>query len=116
MTTKSTVKLSGLTTPIVLDSKAIAAHGTGPAAPDTVDLQRKFQSRQTREIQKVAARSMPVLRPAARSTAKKTVKKKATKKTVAKKLDRTAFLDDLAGQLTTQTEGFAIPVSDLRKS
>jgi CubicO group peptidase (beta-lactamase class C family) len=111
MATKSTVKLSGLTTPIVLDSKAIAAHGTGPAAPDTVDLQKKFQSRQTREIQKIAARSMPVLRPAARSAAKKTVKKKAAKKTVAKKLDRTAFLDDLAGQLSTQTEGFAIEIS-----
>jgi CubicO group peptidase (beta-lactamase class C family) len=111
MATKSTVKLPGLTTPIVLDSKAIAAHGTGPVAPDTVDLQKNFQSRQTREIRKIAARSAPVLRPAARSAAKKTGKKKAIKKALAKKLDRTAFLDDLAGQLSTQTEGFAIEIS-----
>jgi CubicO group peptidase (beta-lactamase class C family) len=110
MATKSTVKLSGLSTPVVLDSKAVAAHRTGPAAPDIVALQRKFQSRQTREIQKIAARTAS--RPALKKATKKTAAKKApAKKAAAKKLDRTAFLDDLAAQLSTQTEGFAMEIS-----
>lgn len=107
MTKNSTVKLPGLSTPIVLDSKTIAAHGTGPSAPDTDALQKKFQNRQTREIKKISARNAPVPRPAARSAAKKAAQKAG----LAKKLNRTAFLDDLAGQLSTQTEGFAIEIS-----
>lgn len=102
MATKSTLKLPGLTTPIVLDNNAVAAHGTGPAAQDTIALQKQFQSRQTREIRKIAARARALPRPTAR---------KAAKKTAAKRLDRTAFLDDLASQLRAQTEGFAIEIS-----
>jgi CubicO group peptidase (beta-lactamase class C family) len=105
MPAKSTVKLPGLRTPIVLDSKAVAAHQTGPAAPEALDLQKKLLRRQTREVQKVAARSKTLRRPAAKKLAKKPAKK------LVKKLDLDGFLDDLAGQLSTQTEGFAIEVS-----
>lgn len=99
------IKLPGLTTPIVLDSKALAAHKTGPGAPDILALQKKLQRRQTREIQKVAARRTPLRRAVAKKAAKKAVKK------LVKKLDLDGFLNDLAGQLSTQTEGFAIEIS-----
>jgi CubicO group peptidase (beta-lactamase class C family) len=101
MATKSTIKLPGLSAPIVLDRKAVAAHSVGPTAPDTLALQKKLQKRQTREIQKVAARRSPVRRSAATKLVKKFVKK----------LDVGGFLTDLAGQLSTQTEGFAIEIS-----
>ena len=89
---KSTIKLPGLRAPIVLDRKAVAAHVIGPTAPDTLALQKKAQRRQTREIQKAARR-------------------RARRGRRAKKLDVGGFLTDLAGQLSTQTEGFAIEIS-----
>jgi len=89
---KSTIKLPGLNSPIVLDHKAVAAHVIGPTARDALALQEKVQKRQTREIQK-AARRIPLRGPR------------------AKKLDVGGFLTDLAGQLSTQTEGFAIEIS-----
>jgi len=101
MATKSTIKLPGLSAPIVLDRKAVAAHSVGPTAPDTLALQKRLQKRQTREIQKVAARRSPVRRSAATKLVKKFVKK----------LDVGGFLTDLAGQLSTQTEGFAMEIS-----
>ncbi len=89
---KSTIKLPGLSTPIELDRKAVAAHTVGPASPDTLDLEKKLQKRQTREIQKIARKKVHPLIP-------------------GKKLDVTGFLNDLAGQLSTQTQGFAIEIS-----
>ena len=89
---KSTIKLPGLSVPIVLDSRTVAAHGIGPTSPSTAALQKKMQRRQTREIQKAA-------------------RKKAHHVHKAKKLDMDGFLTDLAGQLSIQTEGFAIEIS-----
>jgi CubicO group peptidase (beta-lactamase class C family) len=89
---KTTIKLPGLNTPIELDSAEVAAHAIGPTAPDTLALQKKLQKRQTKEIQKAARRRAPRRRR-------------------LKKLDVTGFLNDLAGQLSTQTEGFAIEIS-----
>jgi CubicO group peptidase (beta-lactamase class C family) len=89
---KSTIKLPGLSAPVVLDRKAVAAHVTGPTAPNDLALQKKLQRRQTREIQKAARR-------------------KTSHHVAKKKLDVGGFLTDLAGQLSTQTEGFAIEIS-----
>jgi Beta-lactamase len=87
-----TIKLPGLGAPIVLDRKAVAAHVAGPSAPHLLALQKKLQKRQNREIRKLARRS-------------------ARRGRRIKKLDVGAFLTDLAGQLSTQTEGFAIEIS-----
>jgi CubicO group peptidase (beta-lactamase class C family) len=89
---KSTIKLPGVSSAIVLEGKAVAAHVIGPTAPQTLDLQRKVQNRQTRELQKA-------------------VRRRARRGRRAKKLDVDGFLTDLAGQLSTQTEGFAIEIS-----
>src|ERR1700683_4304752 len=88
---KSTIKLPGLSAPIALDPKTVAAHVIGPTAPHTVALQKKVQNRQTREILKAARRT--------------------PRRPRAKKLDVGGFVTDLAGQLSTQTEGFAIEIS-----
>ena len=89
---KSTIKLPGLSAPIVLDPKTVAAHKIGPTSPSDLALQKKMQRRQTREIQKAARR-------------------KAHHVQHAKKLDVEGFLSDLASQLSTQTEGFAMEIS-----
>jgi hypothetical protein len=91
---KSSVKLPGLSTPIPLDPKAVATHKTGPTTADILALQKNLQKRQTREIQKIAHKKAPLHTPLAK-----------------KKLDVKGFLNDLAGQLSTQTEGFAIEIS-----
>jgi CubicO group peptidase (beta-lactamase class C family) len=86
------IKLPGLRAPIVLDRKALAAHIIGPTAPSTIALQKKLQARQTREIKK------------------KTARRGAHRRRI-KELNVSAFLNDLAGQLSTQTEGFALEIS-----